>query len=275
MRAVQSSDVQALERDGAVCVRGLLDPKWLSCAAARFDSLKMDGQDFSAMYDDPGTSRRSAPGQTIVRDDCWTADPKFLEFLVESPLACAAATLLQSERINLYEDLLIYKAAGAEQPTPWHQDEPQWPVSGRQMASGWFCLNPVTPESGALRFAIGTHRGPLYRPFVTPDRREDLAQDDRFFDGGALPDVAADPSRFPVQTFSVEPGDVIFFHPRVLHAALGSAPEWPRRTFSIRFLGDDVRWLPKRSVFHDWLKEIVLAEGARIQGPRFPVLWPR
>jgi ectoine hydroxylase-related dioxygenase (phytanoyl-CoA dioxygenase family) len=261
-------DFAALERDGAVCVRGLLTDRWLADASSMFDALKAGGRDLSRMYDEP------APGQTIVRDDCWIAQPKFLQFLHESPLAGAAASLLGTERIHLYEDLLIYKSAGAEQPTPWHQDEPQWPLCGRQMLSGWFCLDPVNPQTGSLRFAKSTHRGPLYRPFVTPDRREDLAEDERFFDGGALPDVEGDPKRFPLLTFSVAPGDVIFFHPRVLHAALGSAPSWPRRTFSIRFLGDDVRWLPKKSVFHDWLKDITLVEGERISGPRFPQLWP-
>ena len=168
---------------------------------------------------------------------------------------------------------MIYKSPGAEQPTPWHQDEPQWPLTGWQMISGWFCLEPVTPVTGSLRFAVGSHRGPLYRPSVPPERSADLAQDEGFFEGGALPDVAADPTRFLVRTFTVQPGDVIFFHPRVLHAAQGSAPEHPRRTFSVRFLGDDVRWQPKKSVFHNWLKLIPLAQGDVISGERFPMLW--
>jgi len=267
-------DFAALERDGAVCIRGLLNDQWLAEAGSMFDALKAGGRDLSRMYDEPEAGRQAAPGQTIIHDDCWIAQPGFLRFLHESPLAGAAASLLGAGQIHLFEDLLIYKSAGTEQPTPWHQDEPQWPLSGRQMVSGWFCLDRVNPETGSLRFAKGTHRGPLYRPFVTPERREDLANDERFFDGGALPDVEADPRRFQIMTFSVAPGDVIFFHPRILHAAFGSAPAWPRRTFSIRFLGDDVRWLPKKSVFHDWLKDIALAEGERISGQRFPQLWP-
>jgi hypothetical protein len=60
-----------------------------------------------------------------------------------------------------------------------------------------------------------------------------------------------------------------------VHSAYGSAPAHPRRTFSVRFLGDDVRWLPKKSVFHDWLKQIPLSEGDCIDGERFPLLWER
>ena len=265
-----------LERDGAVCVRGLLNSRWQQELGVLFDTLVTRGRDLSAYY---GVDESGVPGagkgRTVLFECCWRSEPKFLEFLQASPLARAAAELMDSATITLYEDLLILKSAGADQPTPWHQDEPQWPVSGRQMVSAWFCLERATPTTGALKFAIGTHRGPMYRPFVPPDRAADLAADEHHFAGGPLPDVEAPGGLFDVQSFDVEPGDVVFFHPRVLHAALGSAPTYARRTFSIRFLGSDVRWLPKHSVFHDWLKDVELREGDSISGDRFPALWPR
>jgi len=262
-------------RNGAVRARHLIDETWLSQLADAFEALKRGGQDLSNYYGDadsgqPDTGR----GQTIVRDDCWRLSDTFLRFIRESPLARWAAAILDSTHIHLFEDLLIFKSAGAEQPTPWHQDEPQWPLAGRKMASAWFCLDPVTSGTGALRFALGTHRGPLYRPAVPPERAADVAADAYHFDGGDLPSVDAPSSGFRIQLFDAEPGDVLFFHPRMLHAALGSAPTYPRRTFSIRMLGDDVRWCPKRSVFHDWLKEIPLASGDELRGERFPLLWP-
>jgi ectoine hydroxylase-related dioxygenase (phytanoyl-CoA dioxygenase family) len=273
--AVTAEQVQSLARDGAVCVRALLSQDWRDRLSILFEQLKDQGTDLSSYYGDaesgaPGAGR----GQTVVRNDCWRLNPEFLRFLQASPLAASAAALLNSRQVRLFEDLLIYKSPGAEQSTPWHQDEPQWPVSGRQMVSGWFCLDAVTTNTGALRFILGSHRGPLYRPVVPPDRHADAVADAGYFDGGALPDVDADPKRFPIRAFDVTPGDVVFFHPRVLHGAFGSAPTHPRRTFSVRFLGDDVRWLPKRSVFHDWMKEIPLGEGDIVSGERFPLLWP-
>lgn len=273
--AITPEQAQSFAHDGAVCVRGVLNQDWRDRLSVLFEQLKAQGTDLSNYYGDAESGKPGAArGQTVVRDDCWQLIPMFLRFLQESPLAASAAALLSSRRVRLFEDLLIYKSSGAEQPTPWHQDEPQWPVSGRQMVSGWFCLEPVTTATGALRFVLGSHRGPLYRPAVPPDRKADLEADSRHFDGGALPDVDADPERLPVRSFDVNPGDVVFFHPRALHAALGSAPTYPRRTFSVRFFGDDVRWLPKRSVFHDWLKNIPLTEGDLVSGERFPMLWP-
>jgi ectoine hydroxylase-related dioxygenase (phytanoyl-CoA dioxygenase family) len=143
------------------------------------------------------------------------------------------------------------------------------------MLSGWFCLDPVTPQTGALRIAAGSHSGPMYVPFAPPERAADVAADSaQFFLGGPLPDVDADPVRFPIRSFECNPGDVLFFHPRTLHSALGSAPTHPRRTFSIRFLGDDIRWQPKRSIFYGSLSKVSLREGDPLSGPDFPELMP-
>ena len=142
------------------------------------------------------------------------------------------------------------------------------------MTSLWISLEATTPDTGSLRFIAGTHRGPLYVPYVPDWQQENLRQDMPFFTGGALPDVEADPARFPVRTFATEPGDVILFHPRTIHAAIGSNADRPRRTFSIRFLGDDIRWQPKASVFHDWLRDIDLPAGAPLNHERFPQFWP-
>ncbi len=256
--------------DGAVCVRRLLDRDWLARLGRLFETIVSQGQDMSGYYGEGQSGR----GKTVVRINGWQVCPPFLAHLQDSPLPRAAAEVVGSEHVRLFEDLIIFKSAGAEQPTPWHQDEPQWPVAGRKMISAWFCLDPVTADTGALRFAAGSHRGPMYRPYAPPERAADYEADASFFEGGPLPDVDADPRRFPVRSFDVNPGDVLFFHPRALHAAFGSAPAHPRRTFSIRFLGDDVRWQPKKSVFYKSLGEVTLREGDPIAGDQFPAMWP-
>jgi ectoine hydroxylase-related dioxygenase (phytanoyl-CoA dioxygenase family) len=195
-------------------------------------------------------------------------------FISAPPLAAAAAAVIAATKVNLYEDLLIYKAAGTSGPTPWHQDEPQWPVTGTQMASIWLCLEAVTPETGALRFVAGSHRGPLSEPYAPAAQRAGVEADRAYFTGGRLPDIDSAPERFPVISFATEPGDVIAFHPRIVHGAYGNATDRPRRTFSIRFLGDDVRWQSKASVVLPWLAEIGLGNGETISGERFPQVWP-
>jgi ectoine hydroxylase-related dioxygenase (phytanoyl-CoA dioxygenase family) len=66
--------------------------------------------------------------------------------------------------------------------------------------------------------------------------------------------------------------DVIAFHPRVLHSTSATASDKPRRSFTLRFAGDDVRWRPRRSVYHDWMRDCGLQKGDRLEHPWFPVV---
>ena len=267
--ALAPEQVDAFQRNGAICIRGLLSPGTIEVLRREFELLKAGAADISTYYAADGK-----PGRTLLREGNWQASAAFREVVFHSGMAQAAALALRSREVRLYEDLLIYKAAAAGQPTPWHQDAPQWPVSGHQVASVWLSLEPVTAQTGALRFVAGSHLGPVYTPYLPPAQRHLLEADRHFFDGGAMPDIDADPARFPVISFDTQPGDVVLFSTRAVHGAFGSAEDAPRRTFTVRFLGDDVRWQPKQSVFHDWLREIDLREGDPISGPRFPLAWP-
>lgn len=279
---VTSEHVRTFDEVGAVVIRGLLRPDDLDQLRSGLDSIIEAADDYSDYYDggdltttgSGSGARKRKTGQTLTRQNAWVMSPQVRRLLHTSPLAATAASVLGSREVRLYEDLMIYKAAGSEQPTPWHQDDPQWPLVGRQLCSAWFCLDPVDSTTGALRFAAGTHLGPRYRPYVAPQRAADLEADSQYFEGGPQPNVDADPERFPVVCYDTQPGDVVYFHPRLLHAALGSSPAHPRRTFSFRFLGDDVVWEPKKSVMYDWLARMALAPGDRVQGKYFPLLWP-
>jgi len=274
--------IDTFQRDGAVVVRKILAQESLELLKSGVKEIIDAADDYSDYYD-KGEVTTSSPGakqherrrgQTLTRQNAWVISPQVRSFLSQSGLPAAAAKLIGSRQVRLYEDLMIYKAAGTEQATPWHQDDPQWPLVGRQMCSGWFCLDPVDSSSGALRFAIGSYKGPRYRPYVAKARSSDLESDAQYFEGGAMPDVETHPEQFPVKSFDTKPGDVVFFHPRSLHAAFGSNPAYPRRTFSFRFLGDDVRWEPKKTVMYEWLAQVKLKAGDPIEDKIFPVLWP-
>ena len=254
--------VEDFATHGAVCVRGALSKELLDRLVESFESLKLQAVDTSDYYG------HEAKGQTLVRNNNWQSDPSILNFIQRSPIADIAREVLQSRSLRLYEDLLIYKEAGTDQPTPWHQDDPRWPLTGRQMCSVWMCLEPVTLATGALRFAAGSSNGPPYEPYLSPAEKDNWEP----MEGGAFPDVDADPKRFPVLSFDTLPGDIVVFHSRSIHAAFGSARERPRRTFSFRFIGDDVRWKFRKNVFYDFLRTLPLKDGDTPDHPRFPLV---
>lgn len=263
---ISKEQIAAFREDGAVLIKGLLDDRWLAQMAGVAERAReASDAEHAGMADEVDRS-------TLVIDDLFMADPEMRHFLEHSPVAGLAGVAMQSRFVRIYEDLLLYKSA-VSMPTSWHQDEPQWPVTGPQLSSVWFSLEATTPETGSLQFVAGSHKGPLYIPYLPPDRQDDLEADMHFFTGGAMPDIDADPKRYQVIRFATEPGDAILFHPRTVHAAFGNHSARPRRTFTIRFMGEKVRWLPKKTAYHDWLRAIDLPEGSEPDHDRFPIFW--
>ena len=90
-----------------------------------------------------------------------------------------------------------------------------------------------------------------------------------------LPDIGADPERFPILSWALEPGDAVFFHMLALHSAGGFTGPGRRRVLSLRFLGDDMVYAPRRWTTSPPFPglEDELPPGVALDHPLFPVLW--
>ena len=250
---IDEGAIEAFEIDGAVAVRGLLDDQWIESLRAAVPELLQRSYDPQARtgVQRPGSSKP----EVVQSDGMWQDCEAFRQFLFESPIGGVGAAAVRSATVRLYEDLLLYREAGPESGAlGWHRDSVHWPIKGSQLVNVWFTLEAVTERTGALRIVAGSH--------LDSDDVANEALGSR---------VEPDPSR--VVTFETEPGDVVLFHPRALHSGYGSSPEHPRRTFTIRFMGDDVRWRPRRAYFHEWMRNCGLEAGDPIDHPGLPVVW--
>ncbi len=71
-------------------------------------------------------------------------------------------------------------------------------------------------------------------------------------------------------------GDVVLFHPGLLHGGGASANSRPRRTLSVRFFGDDVVYQRQPRPAPTYPGTSALIEpGQPLRGPWFPKLYPR
>ncbi|UYV76578.1 hypothetical protein LAZ67_14001247 [Cordylochernes scorpioides] len=187
----------------------------------------------------------------------------------------------------LYHDHVLVKEPGADRPTPWHHDQPYYPIDGDKNCSIWLPVDPV-PREVSLKFLRGSHRwGRLYRPrkFATGlnYHPEYSTQDlDNYWDLDTL-DVSEHEilqwelqvgylitSRYkPAVTM---PGDCVVFHMKTLHSAGPNLGSFPRRVLSTRWLGDDCRMAPR-----PWQVSPPtmggLTVGDRAVSEEFPVLW--
>lgn len=237
--------VETFRTDGAVALRGLLDATWIQ---ALRDAA---GELLEGSYDPQARMRAGASSPVLQSSGKWQESEVFGRFLAESPIADASAQLMASGSARLFEDLFQLRPPGGGEPS-WHRDAPYWPVTGAQVTNAWFTLEAVTPYAGGIHVVAGSHR-----------------DDDAVVKSVRQPDASRH-----VLAFGCEPGDVMIFHPRALHTGFGADPERPRRTFTIRFLGDDVRWRPAPAYYHPWMAETGLQAGDVLDHPGFPVMWP-
>ena len=261
-----ASDIDAFQCDGAVCLRQVLSAEYLELLRRGIDanlarpSLRAK---IASLPDDPGQ---------FVEDFCsWQENEHYRRFIFESPLAAIAGELMQSRTVRLYHDHMLTKEAGTRQRTPWHQDQPYYNIEGRQNASFWIPVDPVS-RAATLELVAGTHLGPWLMPRSFMDAQA------RWFPEGHLadlPDIDAARGRHRILAWPIEPGDVVCFHMLTLHAAAGVESDRRRRVFSVRFVGDDIVHAPRAwqtSPDFPGLAE-TLPAGAPLVHPLFPLLW--
>ena len=258
--------INAFARDGAVCLRGLLNADEVALLRTGIDAniaAPSPRAKVASRPDDPGF---------FIEDFCnWQHNDAYRHVIFDSPLAAAAARLMQSQRVRLYHDHMLTKEPGTRQRTPWHQDQPYHNIEGRQNISFWIPVDPVRRHS-TLEFVAGSHQGPWLMPRTFMDHQA------KWFPEGSLadlPDIEAARDDFPILGWAVEPGDVIAFHMLSLHAAGGVDGDTRRRVFSVRMLGDDVTHAPRQWVTSPPFPGLAerLPAGAPMVDGLFPVLW--
>jgi ectoine hydroxylase-related dioxygenase (phytanoyl-CoA dioxygenase family) len=261
-----SATIAAFQDDGAVVLRQLLTQPEVE--------LLRRGIDENLAHPSPRAkvaSARDDPGFFVEDFCCWQENPHYRQFIFASALGAVGAQLMQSRTARLYHDHMLTKEPGTRAPTPWHQDQPYYNISGRQNCSFWIPVDPVSRDS-MLEFIAGSHRGPWLMP------RSFLDREAKWFPKGSLaelPDIESDRQRYRILGWPLEPGDAVCFHMLTLHASAGVSGRERRRVFSLRLLGDDIRHAPRRwktSPDFPGLTE-ALPAGAPLEHPLFPVLW--
>jgi ectoine hydroxylase-related dioxygenase (phytanoyl-CoA dioxygenase family) len=266
-RAVTPQLMEDFHRDGAVCIRQIFTQEEVA--------LLREGIDSNLQRPSPRAKVASRPDDPgwFFEDFCnWQENDTYRQFIFHSAAPAVAEALLGSETIRLYHDHLLVKEPNTRQRTPWHQDQPYYNITGRDNVSMWIPVDPVAHES-RLEFVAGSHLGPWLMPRTFMDNQAQWFPEGSLAD---LPDIEADRASYPIIGWALEPGDMVCFNMLTLHASGGVSGQTRRRAFSIRFMGDDIRHAPRRwrtSPEFPGLAQ-TLPEGAPMEHPLFPIVWP-
>ncbi|MAE94065.1 MAG: hypothetical protein CL910_05340 [Deltaproteobacteria bacterium] len=258
-RAVTTEEIEALRRDGAVLIKGVLTPEWVDVLAEGLDAAIAVPD---TMTHDLGPELRS--------DQFPSAHSPALRRIVdESPVAEIAGRAAQSP-VRFYMDQLFYKPQGHVPPTPWHQDTCYYNVEGHHLIRTWVSPDPV-PRDASIEVVRGSHLWNVtYRslagrdPELDAEAREiqekavpgvpmlgvEAHQGWSYFSGvrdmsaPLVPDIEAHRDSYEILGWDFEPGDVLVFHAHILHGARGDiTSDHARRAHALLWAGHDVRYL--------------------------------
>ncbi len=227
--------IEAYQSDGVACLRQVLATDWIAQLVEGVEHNLREPGPHARHYTPEGN-----PGR-FFGDYCnWQRIDAYRRFFFESPMAELAAQLMRSRKVNLYHEHVLVKEPGTLEKTPWHHDQPYYPVDGEQIISFWIPLDDV-PKASCPEYIAGSHRwGKWYAPKRFADAQNHANTSSSY---ESIPDDAVLRAQHPVVSFDLQRGDCIAFHGLTVHGAPANLMASRRRAFSARFTGDDARFI--------------------------------
>ena len=265
---VCDQDIAAFEADGAVCLRGVFSADWIEqLRAGTEEALSRHGPYASVQSD------HNDPGFFYTEYFLWRRLSVFRDFALGSTASEVASRLLGCDTIRYFYDGLSVKEPNTAKPSQWHQDQPYYPVDGKLLVI-WTPMDAVKHES-SLRIIRGSHQWKKWFRPVLFKGDKDMERPESHYE--PLPDVDAEPERYEVLSWDVEPGDCVAFHGFALHGARGNATNERRRALSTTWLGDDAVYAPRPGELEKHFQYMTAKiPGERLTDDRlFPLAWPK
>ena len=258
LRDITAEDIETYERDGAVCLRRVLDRDWI-------DLLEPVAREVIIGKKDVGLLP-TIPGRYMAR-----RLEEYRRLVFQGPIAEAAGRVMRSSEIRFFFDEFFAKPPQSDAKTMWHCDRMGWPVVGKMVPSLWIPLTPIV-KANSLEVLAGTQAEDVRYWLFSPNARKMIKPDDR----ASHPEIEARRGEEGLRFLSwdMEPGDMLVVHPWVLHYSGGNPTDDWRIALSNRVFGDDIRWAPRPDCVNlAGVSFDEMLEGEKPQGPLFPLLW--
>ena len=202
----------------------------------------------------------------FFEDYCnWERIKEFKDCIFKSLAAQIVCEATSSQSSQIFHEHIFIKEAGTHKETPWHQDMPYYCIDGNNTGSFWIPLDSVDKENN-LQLILGSHKWPkLVRP-TKWSNDQSWYKDDRSFMN--LPDIDDFKNNIFIPELNL--GDAVLFNFKIVHGSSGNKTLKSRRAFSMRFIGDDVRYIDRRGPTSPPFDGINLKSGDIMREDWFP-----
>jgi Phytanoyl-CoA dioxygenase (PhyH) len=259
-RMLSEEEIHRYREDGVIMVHGAIDSNWMSLIEAGLEHARTDMSPLGRFM-----SRKVKGYQMDIF--LWKRIDALRDLIYYAPFARWAQQLMGSTEVRFFYDQMFVKEPGTDAPTPWHQDLSFWPIRGEQVCSFWIPLDPVNKDNSGLLYVRGSHRWPQRFKAISPDYVAAII-DEKMDD---VPDINADPEKYELLHWDMQPGDMLMFHPLTLHGSYGNTSRTRRRrALALRWTGDDVVYQPSPKRM-----PIQFRHDSRVGGPLRGAAFPR
>ena len=205
----------------------------------------------------------------FFEDYCnWERIAEFKDCIFNSPAAKIFVEATQSNSSQIFHDHIFIKEPGTIKETPWHQDMPYYCVDGNDTGSFWIPLDDVDKENN-LKLILSSHKWKkLIRPTKWSNNQSWYKDDSSFMD---LPLLKEFEKNIFIPELSL--GDAVLFNFKTVHGSTGNNTSKSRRAFSIRFIGDDVRFIDRGGPTSPPFENINIKTGEMMREDWFPTVF--
>ena len=224
---------------------------------------------FQKVLDKPSKHGRENVNKNEGRffeDYCnWERIIEFKDCIFNSPAAEIMAEATSSRSSQIFHEHIFLKETGTHKETPWHQDMPYYCIEGNNTGSFWIPLDEVDKKNN-IQLVMRSHKwSKLVRPTKWSNDKPwykdnvdfmDLPKFDEFKKDILIPDLNL--------------GDAVLFNFKIVHGSSGNKTSKSRRAFSMRFIGDDVRYIERGGPTSPPFNGINLKSGDYMREDWFP-----
>lgn len=249
-RAMTPDQLQTYHDAGWVVIPEVVDPSLMAALRADLDGLHdrqraqpVDGTGVVWEHEYPERIHQLMNSELVspIIDDL-TRNQRLLD----------AIEAIVGPDVLLFHSKLMMKSAGTGGTTPWHQDWGYWRHHSAEPThcNAMLAIDAHGPSNGGLQIVSGSHKdGPVDHRHVTTTA----------FSTGLSDDMSA----FQATPVIMQPGDMVFFGPMVIHGSGPNTGDQPRRanTFAFDRPGNRTPELPQHRLRRGtWPTELVGAD---------------
>ncbi|MBN36008.1 MAG: hypothetical protein CMM46_14775 [Rhodospirillaceae bacterium] len=228
--------IEQFEADGVICLRNVIDSETVDRLRDEADSAVANPSEDARFVKTEGN-----PAIFFYEFNLWRRHPELQRVLFESRIADLGMALMRSNAVSLHYTNTFVKDAGAsDKPTPWHEDASYHRMMGTS-AVAMFLAYDHMPAETTLKYKQASHlkEDSIYMAstFLKGEEYGDWMEDHV-----PMPSQAELDARFRTIYWPVDPGDVLVFTQRTLHAGPANTLPTRRHATSFNLLGDGIRY---------------------------------